>query len=52
MVKSESIIEILESEYKALVRDANFLACLEAIGVDNWQGYDDAIKMFKEDFNE
>lgn len=33
------MIEIPETEYEALKRDSEFLANLEAAGVDNWDGY-------------
>lgn len=33
-------IEIDLEEYEELKEDSNFLAALEAGGVDNWEGYD------------
>lgn len=45
---SESTVTIPESEYDQLMRDADKLSCLEAMGVDNWQGYDDAMEMLSQ----
>ena len=36
-----------KEEYADLVRDSDWLACLEAAGVDNWEGYDVAIRMLE-----
>ena len=43
----EEKIEIKKSEYDRLVKAEDKLACLEACGVDNWSGYDDAMEMFR-----
>ena len=32
-----------------LERSVDFLDCLESCGVDNWEGYDDAREMFREE---
>ncbi len=37
-------IEINESEYKKLLRQARKLEALEAGGVDNWDWYDESLK--------
>lgn len=37
-------VEIPEAEYNELVKQSMILAALEAGGVDNWDGYDDAIE--------
>lgn len=42
----EPSITIAASEYKRLKDRVIFLECLEAAGVDNWEGYSDAYKMF------
>lgn len=42
---SEPTVTIPKSEYDQLMHDADKLSCLEALGVDNWQGYDDAMEM-------
>lgn len=38
------MVEIPESEYKALKKDSRILAALEAGGVDNWEWYCDSLK--------
>ena len=47
----EETVTIKKSEYEELLKDSNWLACLEAAGVDNWQGYDDAREMEREGSN-
>lgn len=39
---------ILEAENKRLKKDSDKLAALEAAGVDNWCGYDDAMDILHE----
>ncbi len=41
-------ITITRVEYEALKRDSSMLSALEAAGVDNWDGYDNAIQIWKE----
>jgi hypothetical protein len=36
----EETVTIPKREYEALRKDSDWLQCLEAAGVDNWQGYD------------
>jgi hypothetical protein len=43
------MIEYLEKEVDKLQADSAFLACLEACGVDNWQGYEEAQEMLEEE---
>lgn len=38
-----------QAEYQELKNDAEFLRCLEAAGVDNWEGYSVARRMSEED---
>ncbi len=45
MEEEKKIIEISEDEYNDLIAASEFLECLEACGVDNWCGYDDAQEM-------
>jgi hypothetical protein len=45
-VKDE-FVAISVEEYEQLKRDSEFLGCLEACGVDNWNGYEDAWDMFE-----
>lgn len=42
------MVTISEKRFDKLMRYEAFLECLEAAGVDNWDGYDDACEMFKE----
>jgi hypothetical protein len=41
-------VTISKTEYERLLESEDKLACLEAVGVDNWQGFDDAMSMFFE----
>lgn len=45
-------VEITRKEYDRLVKDSEWLSCLEAAGVDNWEGYDYALEMLHEDDDE
>ena len=45
---TDSIV-ITNERYKKLVDAEYFLECLEACGVDNWDGYSDAIHMSEEE---
>lgn len=36
------------AEYAQLLRDQNLLSCLRGAGVDNWEGWDDALTAFNE----
>jgi len=38
----------LEKENAKLRKDVELLHCLEAAGVDNWEGYDSAIEVIEE----
>lgn len=48
--KEESInaIIISEEDLAELENDSLFLDCLKEAGVDNWDGYDNAINLFNE----
>lgn len=48
----EETVTISKAEYEQLLKDADFLACLEACGVDNWGGYSDAYEMHEEGVDE
>jgi hypothetical protein len=37
------------SKYESMVRDSEFLSCLQAAGVDNWEGYGEARGMMEEE---
>ena len=41
----EEMVEITKREYERLLERDDFLDCLEAAGVDSWDGYDIAIDM-------
>lgn len=42
-------VTITRDEYDRLRRDYAWLQCLEAAGVDNWQGIEFAQEMWRED---
>ena len=39
----EEMVTITKTEYDNLKEDLSWLQCLEIAGVDNWEGYDQAI---------
>lgn len=41
-------IVITREEYDSLLEDSEKLAALEAQGVDNWDGYDEAMKSLRD----
>lgn len=43
------MVEIPLSVYNDLVDDQKLLDALRAAGVDNWQGWDDAIEIYNQD---
>lgn len=38
----DNMVTIPKKEYDSLVEDSDFLLALEAAGVDNWDGYENA----------
>lgn len=46
----EKTITIAMESYVELIRDSRFLAILEAMGVDNWEGYEAAQEQMEEDY--
>lgn len=42
MITMEETITITKEEYDRLEKDSEWLSCLEAAGVDNWIGFDEA----------
>ena len=44
----EETITISKKEYAKLLKDQWLLECLKDAGVDNWEGYDEAVRMAKE----
>ena len=47
--QQEKVILTLEEKAQDNADDLNFLGCLKAAGVDNWEGYDSAQEMMEDD---
>ena len=47
-VGDETVV-ISRKLYVELMHDQNMLRALENAGVDNWEGYDEALSMYEED---
>ena len=45
MSVKEQMVSIHDSEYEQMNNESDVLACLYAAGVDNWEGYDEAMEM-------
>lgn len=45
----EETITITKREYDDLVNDSIFLKALMSVGVDNWEGYSEAVKLTEEE---
>ena len=45
----EQMVTISRKEYEKLLKDQNWLECLEAAGVDNWEGISMAYEILGED---
>ena len=43
--KDVDTVTISAGDYNDLINDSIFLGCLEAVGVDGWDGYDVAAEM-------
>ena len=41
----ESTVTISRALHDSLMKDSDLLACLEAAGVDNWDGWGEALRM-------
>jgi hypothetical protein len=41
---------IPQAEYDELMRDAHMFRCLQDFGVDNWDGYSDAVQEWKKEY--
>jgi hypothetical protein len=48
MMSDDKKISISEEEYETLLNDSILLNCLQMMGVDNWDGYDEAIEQYNE----
>lgn len=46
---NEETVTISKKEYESLKEDSHWLQCLENAGVDNWEGYDFARELWRED---
>lgn len=44
----EETVTIPKAEYEELLKELDWLRCLEATGVDSWEGYDTAREMYSE----
>ncbi len=49
MTPTEETVTITKKEYDSLVEDSDFLNALQGAGVDNWEGYSEALKMLDDD---
>jgi hypothetical protein len=52
MDMNDTMVTITKKEYEALLRDSEWMRCLEAAGVDNWVGYDHAIDIHDERYGD
>jgi len=43
---NEDLITISRETYEILLDDSDFLACLQATGVDNWEGISEALELY------
>ena len=43
------LVTITKEEFDELVSRSNFLTALENAGVDNWEGYDEAVNSLSEE---
>jgi len=48
MVKALPQLHRARLEWEQLMKDSWFLECLKATGVDNWNGYDEAVEIRQE----
>ena len=48
VMSDDKKISISEEEYDSLLKDSILLNCLQMMGVDNWDGYDEAIEQYNE----
>lgn len=47
-MKLNKMTEISEERYEYLIERDAWLEALEQAGVDNWEGYDEALEIYKE----
>ena len=48
----DGTVTMSQEEHEELVKDQQFLLCLEGAGVDNWVGYDYARDDYRETYGE
>ncbi len=48
----QELVTITKEEYQSLKEDSLLLRHLRAAGVDNWEGWDDAIEQFHEELEQ
>jgi len=46
------LIEVDENYFKTIERDSEFLTCLTTCGVAKWDGFEEALSMYKEEREE
>ena len=46
IMNEPKVITISQTQYLELLDDQKLLDALRAVGVDNWQGWDDALDMY------
>ena len=44
-------VVLSQEEYRSLMKDSQFLACLEQAGVNNWNGYSEAWTIYNENYD-
>ena len=48
-MSEQETVTISKEEYESLLEDSRLLGALQAAGVDNWEGYDNACELLDED---
>jgi hypothetical protein len=51
-MSDQDTVTISKSIYEHLLHDSRWLECLEAAGVDNWDGYEYARQIYREDYGD
>ena len=46
----EELVTITKAEYDSLIEDRQWLECLEATGLDNWEGTSYAHDYYREEY--
>jgi len=45
----DSMVSISRETYNSLLQDSKFLAALNSVGVDSWEGYEEAMHLIEEE---